>query len=152
MGNPTEIYSIDPDTAVAAPEYRAQVAALCWRKGRKGKEVLLITSRDTGRWIIPKGWPMDGLSGAETAAQEAWEEAGVKPADVKKKALGSYRYYKRLSGGKIVPVRAKVYRIKVKRLADRFPEVKERTRMWVSPKKAAKLVKEPKLKKLLRQF
>ena len=56
---------------------RLQVAALCFRRTDTGCEVLLVTSRDTGRWVIPKGWPMEGKSSAESAAQEAWEEAGV---------------------------------------------------------------------------
>ena len=58
---------------------RHQVAALCWRMGQGGAvEILLVTSRDTGRWVIPKGWPMDGKSASAAAAREAWEEAGVK--------------------------------------------------------------------------
>ncbi|MEN9850080.1 MAG: hypothetical protein RL128_243, partial [Pseudomonadota bacterium] len=56
---------------------RTQYGALCWRMHRGKVEVLLITSRDTGRWVIPKGWPIDGLAPAQTAAREAWEEAGV---------------------------------------------------------------------------
>ena len=57
---------------------RLQVAALCYRTGADGKEVLMITSRGTGRWIIPKGWPVEGKDGPASALQEAWEEAGVK--------------------------------------------------------------------------
>ncbi|TMV51704.1 NUDIX hydrolase, partial [Thioclava sp. BHET1] len=56
---------------------RLQVAALCFRGGGAATEVLLITSRDTGRWVVPKGWPMRGLDAAGAARQEAWEEAGV---------------------------------------------------------------------------
>jgi len=58
-------------------ECRTQYGAVCWRLHRGRVEVLLVTSRDTGRWIIPKGWPIDGLSPAGTAQREAWEEAGV---------------------------------------------------------------------------
>ena len=57
---------------------RLQVAALCYRRDGDSKEVLLVTSRGTGRWILPKGWPIDGLDAGEAALQEAWEEAGVR--------------------------------------------------------------------------
>ena len=59
---------------------RVQVAALCFRETDTGKDVLLITSRGTGRWIVPKGWPIDGMGGSEAALREAWEEAGVREA------------------------------------------------------------------------
>ena len=131
---------------------KKQVAALCWRKGPKGKEVLLITSRDSGRWIIPKGWPMKRKENYEAAAQEAWEEAGVKPAKLKKKKIGSYKYVKELKKGGYAHVSAKVFPLKVKRLEKVFPEMKERKRMWISPKEAAKLVREPELRALLRKF
>lgn len=131
---------------------RVQAAALCWRLGKKGKEVLLITSRDSGRWIIPKGWPIDGLDGAGTAAQEAWEEAGVKPAKIIHTPLGLYHYIKLLSNGAPAPIEATVYPIEVAGLADNFPECHERKRSWVSPKQAAMMVDEPELRDLLRGF
>ncbi|SFK03279.1 NUDIX hydrolase [Celeribacter neptunius] len=131
---------------------RVQSAALCWRKGKKGKEILLITSRDTGRWIIPKGWPIAGLDGAGTAAQEAWEEAGVKPARIKRKPLGLYHYIKKLDNGVLAPVEASVYPIEVERLEKTFPEKDERTRRWLSPAQAAALVEEPELREMLLDF
>ncbi|PTQ75644.1 NUDIX hydrolase [Celeribacter persicus] len=131
---------------------RVQSAALCWRKGKKGKEVLLITSRDTGRWIIPKGWPIDGLDGAGTAAQEAWEEAGVKPARVKREPVGLYHYIKKLDNGLPAPVETTVYPIEVDHLEGDFPEKGQRKRSWMSPKQAAALVEEPELKDLLLGF
>ena len=54
-----------------------QVAALCWRLRKNTLQFVLITSRDTGRWVIPKGWPVPGLALSAAAASEAWEEAGV---------------------------------------------------------------------------
>nr|WP_319247548.1 NUDIX hydrolase [uncultured Celeribacter sp.] len=139
------------DPLIRRPD-RVQSAALCWRASKSGKEVLLVTSRGTGRWIIPKGWPINGLDGAETAAQEAWEEAGVKPARVKHKPVGLYHYVKRLDNGVPAPVEASVYPIEVARLEDDFPEASERKRNWVSPERAAELVDEPELKDLLRSF
>ena len=74
---------MDGADATADPtiDARTQYGALCWRMHRGKVEVLLITSRDTGRWVIPKGWPIDGLAPAQTAAREAWEEAGVEKSD-----------------------------------------------------------------------
>lgn len=131
---------------------RLQVAALCCREGDKGTKVLLITSRDTGRWILPKGWPIDGLTAPDAALQEAWEEAGVKKARIRRKPVGSYEYDKRLEGGVPVPVDVKVYRVDVDKLADTYPEADERRRRWVSPQEAAELVDEDSLKTLLRQM
>ena len=60
-------------------EPRAQFAALPWRRrADAGIEVLLITSRETRRWVIPKGWPIKGKSSAKSAAREAFEEADQK--------------------------------------------------------------------------
>ena len=127
-----------------------QVAALCYRKTGAEKEVLLITSRDTGRWIIPKGWPMRGKTDAEAALQEAWEEAGVKSATIEGEPIGSFAYDKVLSRGLPLPVEAQVYSVRVEKLCDSFPEAGERTRKWMSPAKAANLVDEPQLKEILR--
>ncbi|MEM5475331.1 NUDIX hydrolase [Pacificibacter sp. AS14] len=131
---------------------RIQSAALCYRTSKRGKEVLLITSRERGRWILPKGWPINGLDGASTAAQEAWEEAGVKPLKIHKKSVGQFHYDKILNNGASAPVEANVYSIEVKKLADNYPEVDERTRGWMAPKVAAELVEEPGLKAILRAF
>ncbi|GAA3864522.1 NUDIX hydrolase [Celeribacter arenosi] len=131
---------------------REQVAALCYRKGKNGKEILLVTSRDTGRWIIPKGWQIDGLADHESAAQEAWEEAGVRPEKVRGKPVGTYSYDKRHDDGTATPVEATVYPVKVKKLEKDYPEVDERTREWVAPKTAAKRVDEPELKAILKDF
>lgn len=140
--------------SVAAPLFgrqrAAQVAALCYRFLRGEKQVLLITSRGTGRWIIPKGWPMQGMSDAQAAAQEAWEEAGVKPANVGDDPIGSYGYDKILDNGAPLPVQAQVYPVEVKDLAANFPEVDERRRKWVSPDVAADLVDEPDLQAIFK--
>lgn len=131
---------------------RVQTAALCYRTGKRGKEILLISSRGTGRWILPKGWPIDGLDGAGAAAQEAWEEAGVKPSKVSKKSIGTFHYDKEFDNGATAPVETKVYPIKVEELVDEFPEAGQRTRNWVAPKKAAEMVQEPELQSILRDF
>src|SRR5947209_14678636 len=94
-------------------EPRAQYAALPWRRNAAGAiEVLLITSRETRRWVIPKGWPIKGLKSPQTAAREAFEEAGVEGLVAKKK-LGVFHYDKRLRSGRIQRVRVGVYPLQV---------------------------------------
>lgn len=131
---------------------RLQVGALCYRQ--KGAEtlVLLITSRGTGRWIIPKGWPMRGKDAAGAALQEAWEEAGVRKGRITGAPLGSYAYEKELDTGLPLPVETLVFPIEVTELRDKFPESGQRRRKWVSASKAANMVREPELQALLRQL
>ena len=83
------------------------MAALCYRREGIETEVLLVTSRGRGRWILPKGWPMDGLDDAHAAAQEAWEEAGVS-GHVTGPALGSFGYVKLAEEGEATACRADV--------------------------------------------
>lgn len=125
---------------------RLQMAALCHRGQGVAKEYLLVTSRDTGRWIIPKGWPIRGLSSNETALREAWEEAGVRNSKASDQPIGTYTYDKRRDSGLTVPVETLVYSVAVAEIAEEFPEVDERTQKWVSAKDAAKMVQEPELK------
>lgn len=126
-----------------------QVAALCHRGDGAGREYLLITSRDTGRWIIPKGWPIRGLKSSEAALQEAWEEAGVKTGIVNAVPVGRYVYQKRQSSGWSFPVETLVYSVAVEDMADQFPEAGERTRKWVTADAAASMVEEPELQQIL---
>lgn len=140
--------SEDGDT----PEKRAQVAALCYKTVDGKRQVLLVTSRGTGRWIVPKGWPISGKNGAESALQEAWEEAGVKRADILEEPVGYYDYDKGLDNGDSIPVEAQVYLVHVRDLKEKYPEVDERKRAWFSPKKAAELVHETDLKEILINF
>lgn len=127
---------------------RRQNAALCWRMHRGKIEVLLITSRDTGRWVIPKGWPMDNRSASEAAAIEAWEEAGVTGA-VSDQDLGLFGYEKILQPTTSVQCLVRVFPLRVANLADKFPERKQRRRKWFTVEKAAKKVAEPELRRLL---
>lgn len=129
-----------------------QMAALCYKTEASEKKVLLVSSRDTGRWVIPKGWPMAGKSSAETALQEAWEEAGVQAGDVAAQPLGAYTYNKRFESGWSQPVRTLVYPVCVTQLEKPYPESHERTRIWVDPLEAANMVQEPELKQLLVDF
>jgi 8-oxo-dGTP pyrophosphatase MutT (NUDIX family) len=128
-----------------------QYGALCWRRAASGIEVLLITSRDTGRWVIPKGWPMVGLAPEAAAAQEAWEEAGV-TGQVNPVCLGRFGYMKLLSTDATVPCAVAVFGLKVTNLADKYPEMKERNRRWFSLAEAAEMVDEPDLGRLIAGF
>jgi 8-oxo-dGTP pyrophosphatase MutT (NUDIX family) len=129
-----------------------QTAALCYRTRRGRTEVLLITSRGTGRWVIPKGWLMSGKSASEAAAVEAWEEAGVKHGEPAGTPIGSFIYAKILKNGLPLPVEARVFPIEVRELADDYPEAHQRARRWVEPAEAAGMVDEPDLRQLLRDF
>ncbi len=132
------------------PEF-VQAAALCTRKGAKGVEVLLVTSLTSRRWIVPKGWPMEGRSLAQAALQEAWEEAGVK-GRVDETAIGSYGYQKLVKGGVPISCRCSVYRIEVEELAETWPEMDRRKRRWMRPAEAAKAVGEAELRDLIRDL
>ena len=123
-----------------------QVAALCLNE--KTGEVLLVTSRGTGRWIVPKGWPMAGRSLADAAAQEAWEEAGVR-GRISQAEIGRYHYDKEQERGFAVPIEVRVFPLYVDDLDDRFPERGERKRRWFPPHEAAQLVAEAGLKRIL---
>lgn len=140
------------DPADTRSDARRQVAALCTRKSGGKREVLLITSRDTGRWVLPKGWPMPDKSAVEAALIEAWEEAGVRDARARRKPLGTYMYDKRLDDGTSVPVQVEVFLARVRKTSDNYPEAHERDRRWVRPKKAAEMVDESQLRDLLRKF
>ncbi|MCJ8138988.1 NUDIX hydrolase [Falsirhodobacter halotolerans] len=130
---------------------RYQVAALCWHEAGAGIEILLISSRTTKRWILPKGWPKSGHDGAGTALEEAWEEAGIRADRAEPALVGRYSYRKRLSGDVPVHTLVDVYAIHVTQLADRFPEAGQRDRRWFAPEQAAGLVDEPELAALLRR-
>ncbi|MCV6825238.1 NUDIX hydrolase [Halocynthiibacter sp. SDUM655004] len=130
---------------------RTQFGAICYRVVNARVQVLLVTTRRSGRWIVPKGWPMDGQTAGEAAAIEAWEEAGAK-GKVKEFCVGVYSYTKDPDTKAALPCIVALYPIKVKKLAKEYPERKSRKRKWVSPKKAAKLVKEPELAAILKRF
>ena len=129
----------------------SQSAALCWRMHRGRVEVLLVTSRDTGRWLLPKGWPIDGLSPAGSAGVEAWEEAGV-VGSVREEPVGFFGYDKVLSAEESLPCIVSVHPLRVERLARRFPERKQRSRKWFSAAKAARKVAEPELRDMLERL
>ena len=130
---------------------RLQVAALPWRMSGKGVEILLITSRDTGRWVLPKGWPEGAEELSQAAAREAVEEAGLSGA-VSRREAGRYRYSKALSSGEEIPCEVLVYPLEVEKVADKWKEKRQRRRKWVSSTEAARMVHEPDLGRLIVAF
>ena len=135
----------------AKSDVRTQFAALCYRMHKDEVQVLLITARQSGRWIIPKGWPMDGKTPGESALAEAWEEAGVK-GKITGRSLGLFSYHKDIDTKREMPCVAMVYPVKVKSLAKKFPESGQRKRKWFSRKKAASKVSEAELAHILQAF
>lgn len=132
-------------------EVRTQFAALCYRMRKDRPEILMVTSRGSRRWILPKGWPEHAMTPAAVALREAWEEAGVR-GRVTDHCLGLYSYRKYDLGGRALPCLAMVYPVLVDSLADDYPEAGQRRRKWMRRKKAARRVAEPELAQLIRDF
>nr|WP_255014356.1 NUDIX hydrolase [Roseovarius sp. M141] len=132
-------------------ELRTQFGALCYRMRRGKPEVLLITSRGSGRWIVPKGWPVDCKTPMQSAEIEAWEEAGVR-GRIYSRCLGLYHYHKSVPDSAGLPCVAMLYALKVQEIASDFPEAGQRKRRWLRPKKAAALVDEPELAHMIAKF
>ncbi len=129
-----------------------QFGALPFKWSQSGSlKVLLVTTRGRKRWMIPKGWPIRGLEPHESAAREALEEAGL-IGNVRAEAVGSFRYIKRLGSGRQVRCTVEVFPLHVDHQRPHWLEKGERETRWVSAKKAASLVSEPELKKILLHF
>lgn len=136
---------------VKKPEKRKQYAALPWRFAGGGREVLLISSRDTGRWVIPKGWPIRGLSPSETAAREAFEEAGL-GGMVSKKPIGAFAYDKKLRDGSVKNTTVEVFSMEQMIQHPDWPEKGQRRLQWFPVREAAEQVAEPELKDIIRKL
>lgn len=135
-----------------ADDTAQQIAALPVHWDKSGKlRVLMVTSRDTGRWVMPKGWLMDGKKPWRAAEIEALEEAGA-VGYISDQPFGVYHYDKMLGPGTHLRCRVTVYPMVVDRLKRHWKERKERKRHWFSMKKAARLVDEDELAELLRSL
>jgi 8-oxo-dGTP pyrophosphatase MutT (NUDIX family) len=132
---------------------RVQYAALPYRfTSSAALEILLVTTRRSRRWIIPKGWPIKGLKPPKSAAREAFEEAGVR-GKVGMKSVGVFNYDKLLdSDGIAVNCEVRVFPLLVKRQSEVWPEFDQRLVQWVEPNRAVALIKEPELRKLVAVF
>lgn len=147
-------------TGNSAERTLTQYGALCYRMAAAGGaadgaaggvEILLITSRDTGRWVLPKGWPMPGRTGPQCALREAFEEAGVE-GRLCDGLVGVYPYVKTLAPDAGVTCVVSVYAVAVDRLRHSFPERGQRARTWFPQDEAARRVAEPELAEIIRGF
>ncbi len=128
-----------------------QHAALPFQLKAGRVKICLITSRETSRWIIPKGWPIEGTPPHKVAALEAFEEAGL-TGKVASKSVGHFQYVKRLKDGAELDCEVTVYPMLVENQAKHFEEKGQRQILWVARKKASRLVDDKQLSKLVRDF
>jgi 8-oxo-dGTP pyrophosphatase MutT (NUDIX family) len=129
-----------------------QYAALPYRVSEAGEvEILLITSRETRRWVLPKGWPMRDRDPHEAAATEALEEAGA-IGEPHAEPAGDYRYAKVLKSGQSASVRVTVYPLRVIEMAESWKEQGQRELRWFHFTEAADQVDEEELRTLIRSF
>ncbi|MDR3507436.1 MAG: NUDIX hydrolase [Caulobacteraceae bacterium] len=128
-----------------------QYAALPFRRDGEALRILLVTSRETQRWVIPKGWPMKGRLPHAAAAQEALEEAGI-VGQIAESPIGAYHYMKRLKNGSAIACTVDVYPLEVEIQRPHWPEQHQRTAHWFSVEEAAEAVHEPELQTLIQAF
>lgn len=122
-----------------------QYGVLPWRKDRRGSvQVLLITSRGRGRWIVPKGWRAKGRPPYLSAAMEAFEEAGV-IGEVLSHPFASYDYVKEDEDGGKRRRRVTLFSLRVVGTLTNWPERGQRKRRWFSLSMAADTVADPEL-------
>ena len=134
------------------PKIKVQYGALPWRSSDGGElEILLISSRETRRWVIPKGWPIRGLAPNMAAMREAYEEAGIEgyPSMT---PVGSYGYAKRMRTGRERDVKVDVFALQVSVEHPDWPEMHEREKLWVPRSQAATMVDEPELRAMIASF
>jgi 8-oxo-dGTP pyrophosphatase MutT (NUDIX family) len=125
------------------------VGALPWRRRANGAvEILLVTSRGTGRWILPKGWPMRDRSPARAAAQEAFEEAGVR-GRIDESEAGRFVHLKTRLGRAPLPCLIVVHRLAVDEEFDSWPEQGQRLRQWFALTDAAQVVESRELAEII---
>ncbi len=137
-----------PGRFIAKPQL--QIAALPWRRADK-LEILLVTSRETRRWVLPKGWPMKGRKAYAAAAREALEEAGI-VGNIAKEPLGAFHYVKRLKNGSTRMCRVDVYPFEVTLERPTWLEKSQRTRRWFSLEDPVAAVDEPELRAMVQAF
>ena len=134
---------VSPEAVIEGDVPLPQTGVIAYRTRRGVVQVLLMTSRDTGRWIIPKGNIKPGASPSKAAVQEAFEEAGIKGTIVSSTPFGMYTYYKKVGSGEVRAAAVEVFLLQVKEQLKKWPEKGERKLAWVSAKKAVELVEEP---------
>lgn len=129
---------------------KRQVAAAIFRGSGDERELLLVTSRDTGRWIVPKGWIEPGEDGPQAAIREAWEEAGVTGEVLADGPVGNYRYIKQRPRRGDALCDVDVYLVQLREEMSRWPEKGERRRKWFPVATAIGLISDDGLKDVIR--
>ena len=129
----------------------SQYAALPWRWAENHLEILLVTTLSTRRWVVPKGWPIEGRTPSECAAQEAFEEAGVVGATALR-PVGSFSYVKHRKTGELIPCRVAVFALEVEQQRRTWPEKTVRETCWCSVDEALARVSDQGLKRLIAKF
>ena len=131
---------------------RRQYGAIAWRRSRSGElKILLVTSRERGRWIVPKGWPIKGETPAKVAALEAFEEGGVF-GDVRSEPMGAYDYLKILRDGSTALCRVVLFGIEVRGTLANWPEQSQRKRSWFTVSEAGRTVSDCQLAQVLKSL
>lgn len=127
--------------------YYRQSAALPYRREAGRLEVLIISSSRKNHWVLPKGICEPGLSAADSAAKEAWEEAGIN-GRIDGVSIG--RFHQEKWGA---TCHVDVFPMQVTRIyaPQDWPE-RHRLRRWVSPQEAAAMVQNPGLAAILARF
>jgi 8-oxo-dGTP pyrophosphatase MutT (NUDIX family) len=128
-----------------------QYGALPYRLGDDGAEVMLLTSRGTGRWVIPKGWPMVGKLPQAVASIESRQEAGIRGI-LGRQPIGSFSYYKTMACGEERLCECVVFLMLVTNEAPSWREMTERKRAWFPQDIAAELVRERALAVMIRSL
>ena len=128
-----------------------QVGALPYRMAGAATSILLVTSRQTGRWVVPKGNLMIGKTPHEAAAIEAEEEAGVR-GRISPLPIGEFQYAKILPDGSSVPALVTLFPLEVEQELARWKEIDQRRRQWFTAAEAAVLVEEVELGELIHRF
>jgi 8-oxo-dGTP pyrophosphatase MutT (NUDIX family) len=129
-----------------------QYGALPYRKRPDAElEVMLITSRDSGRWVVPKGWPVVGEAAWDSAAREAREEAGL-VGRISHRAVGRYHYEKLLENGSSIWCMVEVFALEVEEQLMSWPERDQRLTRWFGLEEAADAVDEPELGAVIRDL
>lgn len=130
---------------------REQFGAAPYRVGSGGEfEVMLVTTRETHRWMVPKGWPIKKLGPLGTAMREAYEEAGVRGEGGP--AIGAFDYLKVMRNGPNQICRVEVFPLLVEEELEDWPERAERERRWFRLSDASGAVQEERLQMILAEL
>jgi 8-oxo-dGTP pyrophosphatase MutT (NUDIX family) len=142
-----------PKKRRAGPAVRVQYGALPYRfTSMAALEILVVTTRQSRRWIVPKGWPIKRLTPSKSAAREAFEEAGVR-GKIGARAIGIFRYKKTAGENGADPdYEVKIFPLLVRRQSATWPEYGQRVVQWVDPEKAISLIRDPELKTIVEKF